>query len=97
MPPRMPHSAEEKQKTIARLRRLRGQVEGVERAIEDGASCGAVLQQIAALRGAVNGLMRQVLESHLRQTFEPVCSAFGDDTLAASIEDTVKLVHRYLK
>jgi len=38
-------------------------------AIEAGSDCGAVLQQLAALRGAVNGLVYEVLEGHLRETF----------------------------
>ena len=46
----MPHSPEEKKRAIARLRRIRGQVDGLERAIEAGSDCGPVLQQIAALR-----------------------------------------------
>src|SRR3546814_20993137 len=74
----MPHSPEEKKKVLTRIRRIRGQCEGLERALEAGADCGPVLQQIAAIRGAVNGLMREVLESHLREQFEqPARDAAG--------------------
>ncbi len=65
----MPHSPDEKKRAIARLRRIKGQAEGLERAVEAGVDCSALLQQIAALRGAANGLMAEVLESHLRETF----------------------------
>src|SRR5690606_26039824 len=65
----VPHSPEEKKKVLARIRRIRGQCEGLERALEAGADCAPVLQQIAAIRGAVNGLMSEVLESHLREQF----------------------------
>src|SRR5690606_24844658 len=58
----LPHSPEEKRKVLARIRRIRGQCEGLERALESGVDCGPVLQQIAAIRGAVNGLMSEVLE-----------------------------------
>ena len=68
----MPHSPEEKKRAIARLRRIRGQVDGLERAIAAGTACGPVLQQIAALRGAVNGLMAGILDSHLREEFTQV-------------------------
>src|SRR3546814_19614254 len=66
----MPHSPEEKKKVLTRIRRIRGQCEGLERALEAGADCGPVLQQIAALRGAVHGLMSAVLGSPLPAQFE---------------------------
>ncbi len=65
----MPHSPDEKKRAVARLRRIKGQAEALERAVEAGEDCSALLQQIAALRGAANGLMAEVLESHLRETF----------------------------
>src|SRR5690606_41502028 len=65
----LPHSPEEKKKVLARIRRIRGQCEGLERALEAGADCGPVLQQIAAIRGAVNGLMREERESELRDEY----------------------------
>lgn len=65
----MPHSPQEKKKVLTRLSRIRGQTEALERAVAAGTECGALLQQIAALRGAANGLMADVLESHLRETF----------------------------
>lgn len=94
----MPHSPEEKRKAIARLRRIQGQAAAIERAIAEGTECAPVLQQIAALRGAVHGLMAEVLESHLRETFGPIAAANDDDpVLDASIDDAVKLVRTYLK
>ena len=53
----MPHSPAEKKRAISRLRRIRGQSEALERAIEAGSACGDVLQQLAAMRGAINGLI----------------------------------------
>jgi DNA-binding FrmR family transcriptional regulator len=67
----LPHSPEEKKRALDRVRRLRGQVEGLERALESGADCEPVLQQISAIRGAVHGLMAQVLEAHLRENLGP--------------------------
>lgn len=63
----MPHSPKEKARALARVRRIRGQVEALERALEAGSACAPVLQQMAAIRGALNGLMTQVLESHIRE------------------------------
>jgi DNA-binding FrmR family transcriptional regulator len=56
----------EKSKLSARVRRIRGQVEAIERALEAEAGCANVLQIIASVRGAVNGLMAEVVEDHIR-------------------------------
>jgi DNA-binding FrmR family transcriptional regulator len=56
----------EKTKLLNRVRRIRGQVEAVERALEQEIGCADVLQLITAARGAVNGLMGEVIEDHIR-------------------------------
>ena len=63
----MAHVVHDKARLLARARRLRGQVESVERALDAGADCADVLQQLAAVRGAANGLMASVLEGHVRE------------------------------
>ncbi len=90
----MPHSAEEKKRVLARVRRIRGQLDALEKALEQGAECGPVLQQIAAVRGAINGLMAGVLESHLRETLSQAAS---DKQAQASIDDVLALVRSYLR
>ena len=62
----MSHTIREKSKLLARVRRIRGQVEAIERALEAEAACADVLQVIASVRGAVNGLMAEVVEDHVR-------------------------------
>ncbi|MDP9898421.1 metal/formaldehyde-sensitive transcriptional repressor [Variovorax ginsengisoli] len=62
----MAHTIQHKKPLLTRVRRIQGQAEALERALEDSVDCMAVLQQIAALRGAVNGLMSVVLEGHIR-------------------------------
>lgn len=91
----MPHSPQEKKRVIARLRRIRGQAEALERAVEAGTDCGSLLQQLAALRGAANGLMAEVLDSHLRETFGQTQDA--SPRLDAEIEQIMRLVRSYLK
>ncbi|ALN60184.1 MULTISPECIES: metal/formaldehyde-sensitive transcriptional repressor [Lysobacter] len=90
----MPHSPAEKKLVLARVRRIKGQAEALERALEAGSECAAVLQQIAAIRGAVNGLMSQVLESHIR---EELGQAVADRGREASIDEIAALVRSYLK
>ena len=62
----MAHTIREKTKLLARVRRIRGQVEASERALEAEIGCADVLQVIASVRGAVNGLMAEVMEDHIR-------------------------------
>ena len=62
----MSHTIREKQKLLARVRRIRGQVEGIERALAKEAGCGQVMHLIAGVRGAMAGLMAEVVEEHVR-------------------------------
>ena len=93
----MPHSPAEKKKALTRLRRIRGQTDALERALEAGSDCGAVLQQLAAMRGGVNGLMRDVLEGHLRETFLPAPGIAADARMDAAIAEATDLIRSYLK
>jgi DNA-binding FrmR family transcriptional regulator len=96
----MPYSPEERSQAIARLRRIKGQAEALERAIESGAECGPLLQQISAMRGATNGLMAEILEFHLRATFgrgpAPAKRRVTNDP-DSEIDKVMKIFRTYLK
>lgn len=62
----MPHTIRDRKPLLTRVRRIQGQLRSLEATLEAGGECAAVLQQIAAVRGAVAGLMNQVLEGHIR-------------------------------
>lgn len=62
----MTHTIREKQKLINRIRRIRGQTEGIERMLEEEKGCAEVLHAIAGMRGAIHGLMGEVIEDHIR-------------------------------
>lgn len=62
----MAHTLRDKQKLLARVRRIRGQVEAIERALDGEAECEKVMHLIAGVRGATAGLMAEVLEDHVR-------------------------------
>ena len=91
----MPSTPEEKTQDLTRVRRIRGQIDALERSLEGDAECRAILQQIAAVRGAANGLMAEVLESHIRETFDRnVCYS---REVSQSVDDTIEMVRAYLK
>lgn len=91
----MPHTPEEKKRVLTRVRRIQGQCNALARALEEGADCSPVLQQIAAIRGAVNGLMSEVLEAHIRESFgQPDAAGASPDE---RVQDLLGLVRSYLK
>lgn len=67
----MAHTIQGKKQLLTRVRRIKGQADALERALDEEADCMAILQQIAAVRGAVNGLMAEVLEGHIREHLGP--------------------------
>jgi len=62
----MSHTIRDQKKLLARVRRIRGQVEGIERALESKAGCEQVMHLIAGARGAMAGLMAEIVEDHVR-------------------------------
>ena len=90
----MAHTIREKKKLIARARRIRGQIEAVERALEAESECADVLQLIASVRGAVNGLMAEVMEDHV---LEHVVDAASPAQRAKGADELVEVLKAYLK
>lgn len=90
----MAHTIRKKTKLITRVRRIRGQIEAVERALESESECADVLQLIASVRGAVNGLMAEVMEDHVR---EHVLDATSAAQRAKGADELVEVLKSYLK
>lgn len=90
----MAHTINEKKPLLTRIRRIKGQAEALERALEQEVECAAVLQQIAAIRGAINGLMSEVLEGHIREHLdadaEPEQRKKDLELIAASLRSYLK-------
>lgn len=92
----MAHIAREKTKLLNRLRRLRGQIEAIERAVGEDEECARVLQQATACRGALDGFIAQVMEDHIREHMvDPAAAA--DDPRREAAEELIEIVHAYLK
>ena len=91
----MGHVANEKVKLLNRLRRIRGQIEAIERAVDGDAECARVLQQATSCRGAMDGFIAEVIEDHIREhMIDP--KAPGDDPRVEAAEELVSIVHSYL-
>lgn len=90
------HTARERQKLIARVRRIRGQIESVERAIGEEKGCYEVLQTVTAARGALNGLVAEMIEDHVRyHVLDPEEKVPPKRSRAA--DELVDIVRAYVK
>jgi len=92
----MAHTIGEKKKLLNRVRRIRGQVEAVERALDREAECSEILHDISACRGAMDALMAEVIEGHIRfHVLDPRRSRTAEQARAA--EDLIDALKAYLK
>ena len=92
----MAHSIKNKSKLIARVRRIKGQVAAVERALEAELGCADVLMLVASLRGAVHGLSAEVMEDHIRNhVADPDTDT--DPERARGAAELIDVVRTYLK
>jgi DNA-binding FrmR family transcriptional regulator len=90
------HTVRQKTKLINRSRKLRGQVEAVERALETEAECAEVMRLLAACRGAVNSLLAEVVEDHIREHLVAGGPRI-DSPRAEAATDLIEVVHSYFK
>jgi DNA-binding FrmR family transcriptional regulator len=91
----MSHLEKEKQKLVARIKRIRGQVDSIERSLSTGDDCADILMLLANVRGGINSLMAEVLEDHIRlHMINPDKGQIASQEIA---EDLIDLVRAYLK
>jgi DNA-binding FrmR family transcriptional regulator len=92
----MTHTVREKRKLTARVHRIRGQIEAVERALDSEVGCEKVMHLLAAVRGAVTGLMAEVVEDHVR-THLVDAERYPDALNPDAVEHLLDVVRTYLK
>jgi DNA-binding FrmR family transcriptional regulator len=91
----MSHAIKDKKKLLSRIRRIKGQSEAIERALEGDSECEEVLQLVASCRGALNGLMAELIEGHLRfHVLDPNQKTSPSQLEAA--DELMAVVKRYL-
>ena len=92
----MGHVAKEKTKLLNRVKRLRGQMEAIERAVEAEDECVGIVQQATSCRGALDGLIAELIEDHIREHMVD-SSAGRESRQALAAEELIDIVHQYLK
>jgi DNA-binding FrmR family transcriptional regulator len=90
------HTAKEKAKLLNRVRRIRGQVESIERALDAGAECSEILHLLAATRGGLNGLMAEVIEDHIRDHVASPDIETATERMKGA-DELVDIIRTYLK
>jgi len=92
----MAHTTRDREKLLVRVRRIRGQVEAIDRTLSGEHECADVLQLVAACRGALNGLMAELIEGHVRfHVLAPDGKKSAPQAEAA--EELIEVVRAYLK
>jgi DNA-binding FrmR family transcriptional regulator len=91
----MSHTIRKKKRLALRVARIRGQVEALARALDSETECGDVLRLIASARGAMDSLMAEVIEGHIRDHAFHGARAKSEEGRAA--QDLVDIVRSYLK
>lgn len=90
------HTTRDKKKLIRRIRRIRGQLQAVETAILEEKGCYEILLTAAAARGALNGLVAELIEDHVRfHVLDPEARPTKQQAEAA--EELIEVVRAYVK
>jgi len=92
----MGHTITERTKLLQRARRLRGQIEAIERALVAETDCSKVMQLAASVRGAASSLMAELLEDHIREHVSDP-GRDRDRERAKGAKHLIEVVHAYLK
>jgi DNA-binding FrmR family transcriptional regulator len=92
----MAHAIHEKQKLLNRVRRLKGQVDAIERALEAEDSCTQVMRLLTAARGAMNGMMAEVVEDHIQMHMMEANRKPSREEIEAA-DELVDVLRSYIK
>ena len=90
----MSHALENRKKLTTRVNKIQGQLNSLKNMLEGEGQCMAVLQQIAAIRGATNGLMKEVIKGHM---LEHIAEEDNADKRKSEMDDVIKILDSYMK
>lgn len=90
----MSHTIRDKKKIIARINRIQGQLGALSVAIETEAECLQVMQLLASCRGALNGLMGDIVNGHIK---EHIVLASNKQAAARSGDELIEIMESFWK
>lgn len=90
----MAHTIKDQKKILDRVKRIQGQLNGIQKAVEGGENCSKILQTVASVRGAVNGLMGEIVDGHIR---DHIVGAKNAKEAAEAGEETIAIMKSFWK
>ncbi|KTC48809.1 metal/formaldehyde-sensitive transcriptional repressor [Pseudomonas sp. WS 5412] len=91
----MSHMRSSKDNLLKRVKRIAGQIQAIERALDSDDDCSKTLLLVASTRGAINGLMDEIIEDHAREhVANPTLS---NDERAKGVDELLEAIRRYSK
>ena len=91
----MTHTVHNQRKILNRVRRLRGQIDALERALLADEGCANVMRLVTASRGAINGIMAGVINGHIQtHMIDPIRKPSRTEREAA--EELVEVLRSYI-
>ena len=90
----MPHKIKEKTKVLARVNRIKGQLDAFAKATESDEDCYQIMQLLSSCRGALNGLMGEIVEGHIR---EHIVEAENKKIATESGEELIEIMQSFWK
>ncbi len=91
----MAHINDNRDALLARVKRISGQINAVERKLETDAACAEILHLVAAVRGAVNGLLDEIIVEHLEA--HVVDEGLSSEARRKGANDLMTVIRRYTK
>lgn len=91
----MAHINENREALLARVKRIAGQIGGLERKLETSVDCADILHLVAAVRGAVNGLLDEIIVEHLEA--HVIDAGLSEDERRKGADDLITVIRRYSK
>lgn len=85
-----------KSRNVKRLRRIEGQVRGLQRMVDEDRYCADILTQIASVHEALRGVGRELMRNHLRHCAASAFRAGGDEA-DAMYDEIIDLMYRHVR
>jgi len=88
-------NAETKQQALGRLRRIAGQIQGIQRMVEDEKHCADILLQISAVQGALEQVSKILMTRHIERCVQDSLRAGSERERSQKIDELVKVFTRH--
>jgi len=86
-----------KRSNLNRLRRIEGQIRGLQKMVEEERYCADIVVQIASVQEALRGVSRSLLQNHLQHCVTEAIRSRNKDRAAAQYDELLELIYKHLR